>query len=104
MSLIVGDFNLSLPQQALLNAIQRPFNKSSVLLYEFMSENSLIVLNFSFTQTVNYTYEKVNSRAYIDHILITEQMNNCFIYSCKENVLIFSSNLSSPCYQVLPSP
>ena len=53
--MIVGDFNASLPQQALLNVNwyrQRPFNKHSVLLYEFMSENSLIVSNFSFTQSI----------------------------------------------------
>lgn len=60
-TVIMGDFNVSLPQaQQLGNNWYkvRPFNQHSLLLYDFLCNNELLVSNFSFKQNVNYTYFK----------------------------------------------
>ena len=47
------------------------FNDYSVLLFDFICNNNLIVSNFSFDQPVNYTYFKGQHRTYIDHVFNT---------------------------------
>ena len=83
--MIMGDLNATLPSSSsCLNDTWNksiPFNKNSMLMFDFICENGLIIENFRFHQSVNYTYEKVSTRSYIDHILTTEQASS-FIYQC----------------------
>ena len=86
--MIMGDFNAALPQsnQLMENWHRlRPFNQHSVLLYDFVSNNSLVVSNFDFSQDVNYTYYKSNCRTYIDHCMVTSRtelvVKDCSILS-----------------------
>ena len=63
--LICGDFNASLPQNAKLSRNWykiRPYNKHSMLLYDFICSNNLVVSNFEFKQNVNYSYFKGDSK------------------------------------------
>ena len=56
--MFLGDFNAQLPQQSYIqNNWYRcnKFNQQSVLLYDFIYDNSLIVSNFCFNQNINYT-------------------------------------------------
>ena len=53
------------------------------MFYDFLSFNHLLVANFNFNQQVNYTYFKGASKSYIDHCIVTSQVNewmvNCSI-------------------------
>ena len=55
---------------------QRPFNRHSVLLYDFISDHNLISANFKFKQKVNYTYFNSSARSYIDHIFVSENSHD----------------------------
>ena len=73
--LIVGDMNTSLPTSETLDSgwyKKHPFSKRSLILYDFLCENSLLVGNFCFDQQVPYTYLKNNITSYIDHVFISE--------------------------------
>ena len=95
--IILGDFNASLPQkkQLLVDWYKsRPFSHQSLLLYDFLSFNHLLVANINFNQKVNYTYFKGASKSYIDHCIVTSQINewmvNCSIipddvYNCSDH-------------------
>ena len=77
--MIMGDFNVSLPKALHLSSgwyKSRPYNRHSVLLYDFICNNELIVANFEFDQKVDYTYRKSNCSSYIDHCLVTRQLTN----------------------------
>ena len=53
--MFLGDFNATLPQQRELSRNwykMRPFNKHSLLLYDFLCDNDLLVCNFDFRQNV----------------------------------------------------
>ena len=39
------------------------------MFYNFLFENDLMEINFSFPPAINYTYSKGNIYSYIDHIL-----------------------------------
>jgi hypothetical protein len=74
--IIMGDFNASLPQSEGININwykSRPFNHHSLLLYDFLVNNDLIVSNFQFSQPVNFTYFKGIHKSYIDHCFVTKQ-------------------------------
>ena len=71
---IIGDFNASLPQQLALQTNwykTRPFNRNSLLLFDFIVNNDLIVSNFCFSQPANFTYFKGHNKTYIDHCITT---------------------------------
>ena len=73
--LVIGDFNASLPHMDILTKYWykcRPFNCNSAILYDFVSNNSLAVANFSFKQNVNYTFCNNAVNSYIDHILVPD--------------------------------
>ena len=77
--MIMGDFNVSLPKALHLSSgwyKSRPYNRHSVLLYDFICNNELIVANFEFDQKVDYTYRKSNCSSYIDHCLVTRQLTD----------------------------
>jgi hypothetical protein len=52
------------------------------LLYDFIADNHLSVANLNFSQKVNYTYSKGSTSSYIDHVLVTDNLN-CDILDCK---------------------
>ena len=84
--ILLGDMNAQLPQQPVLSVNwykQRPFNKHSVFLHDFLGDHNMISANFHYKQNMNYTYFSGTSRSYIDHIFVSEntvnQLNNCTI-------------------------
>ena len=71
--MFLGDFNAALPQQRELSRNwykMRPFNKHSLLLYDFLCDNDLLVCNFDYRQNVNFTYFKGTHHSYIDHCIM----------------------------------
>ena len=91
--IIMGDMNASLPQTASLSRHwyrARPFNKNSLLLYDFLVTNDLCVANFSFTQPVNYTYKKSHHQSYIDHVFVPvhaiHSVTDCHIM-CHDDII-----------------
>ena len=86
--MVLGEYNTTLPQSTILRDNwyhSRPFTKYSFLLYEFLTENELIVANFDFNQNIKYTFSKGNVTSYIDHCFVTCQLKdhviNCRILS-----------------------
>ena len=76
---LVGDMNAQLPQNSNLPVNwhkQRPFNRHSVLLSDFISDHNLISANFKFKQNVNYTYFNSSARSYIDHMFVSENSHD----------------------------
>ena len=76
---LVGDMNAQLPQNSNLPVNwhkQRPFNRHSVLLYDFISDHNLISANFKFKQNANYTYFNSSARSYIDHMFVSENSHD----------------------------
>ena len=66
--MVMGDFfNATLPKKSSLHLNwykSKPFNENSKLLYDFICENSLIVSNFSFSQVVDFTDVKCETKSY----------------------------------------
>ena len=48
--------------------------QKSVLLYDFLVNNSLCIGNFAFKQSAKYTYSKGKHRFYIDHVLVPKYL------------------------------
>ena len=72
---IMGDMNAPLPLQVAVTANWHrnyPFNRHSVILYDFLCNNDMFVANFSFEQNVNHTYEKGSCKSYIDHVFLSK--------------------------------
>ena len=71
--ILVGDMNTSLPREKKLPYkwfCQKPYSKRSAVLYDFLQDNNMCVANFMDKQVVHYTYQKRNTRSYIDHIQV----------------------------------
>ena len=71
--ILVGDMNTSLPREKKLPYkwfCQKPYSKQSAVLYDFLQDNNRRVANFMDEQVVHYTYQKGNTRSYIDNILV----------------------------------
>ena len=91
---IVGDLNTTLTQTDVLTNkwyTNKPYNKHSAILYDFMDFNHLCVADFMFDQKVSYTFKRGSVCSYIDHVLIPdylcEMINNCSILcATSENV------------------
>ena len=105
--LVMGDLHTVIPDSAVLTRkwyTKKPYNKWSVLMYEFMEANDFCVADFQFEQLVNYTYKQGNKRSYIDHILIPEyqvnMINSCdILYDSQDNMsdhLAISINMDLP--------
>ena len=84
--LIVGYMNASLPQHESLSVNwykNHPFNAHSLMLYDFLCDNDMVVTNFLRKQVVNYTYSKGSHTSYIDHVFAPKHMTgvikNCQI-------------------------
>ena len=74
--------NAQLPQNSNLSVNwhkQGPFNRHSVLLYDFISDDNLISANFKFKQNVYYTYFNSSARSYIDHMFVSENSHDKFV-------------------------
>jgi len=91
-SILVGDWNTSLPQKK--NLCQtwyraKPMNIRSLILYDFISSNELAVANFKTLQETNHTYFKGHQKSYIDHVLVPAYMltdvNYCKIEQHMDN-------------------
>jgi len=92
-TVIMGDFNVSLPQMKHLSATwykARPMNKRSLLLYDFICNNNMVVGNFAKKQQINYTYAKGANKSYIDHVLIPsymlDKLSHCAILQDSDNL------------------
>ena len=75
--MIVGDTNTRLPQAITLSRKwykTRGFSKRSCIFYDFICDNELCVLNFCFSQPINYTWFNANLKSYIDHMLFPHCM------------------------------
>ena len=90
--LILGDMNTSLPHTSLLYqnwCKKTPFNSYSVILYNFIVDNNLYVVNFMYDQNVNFTYQKGGKVSYIDHVLasvhLDDNIKQCSIQSDDAN-------------------
>lgn len=91
---IAGDMNATLPMKRLLSRKwykRHPFNDHSMLLYDFIMDNQLAVLDFEYEQTALYTYANSANRSHIDHVICTERtrklITNCSIkHNNEENV------------------
>ena len=73
---ILGDFNAQLPRCKKLHPLwyrKQGFNNHSRILYEFLSENHMTVVDHMFNQSVNHTYfcYEQNVFTWIDHIVST---------------------------------
>ena len=86
--MFVGDMNAPLPRQHHLPKQwykRHPFNRHSLLLYDFICNNELYCCNIDFNQKVNYTYSKNGHTSYIDHVFMSKfasgMVNNCQILS-----------------------
>ena len=78
---IIGDFNVQLPSKNVLHKSwykSQGFNKNSRIMYDFISDNDLCLLDFINDQIVNYTYFCHTSGKYtwIDHCLGTKHVEN----------------------------
>ena len=92
--MIVGDMNTSLPQHQHLSRHWHrlhPFNMYSSILHDFISNNELIVSNFSFEQVFNYIYFNCSNTSYIDHVFISNHISDT-VKSC--NIVDSSDNVS----------
>ena len=84
--MVVGDFNASLPFASSLSRNwykSPPFNKHSLILYDFILDNELSVANFQSQQNVSHTYLSGDNKSYIDHVLTSPTaqplVSNCRI-------------------------
>ena len=73
---ILGDINVQLPASDILNKSWfkvKGFNKHSRIMYDFIKDNNMYVVDFSFSQSVPYTYYCHTAAKYtwIDHCLNT---------------------------------
>ena len=92
---IMGDFNTVLPKcnPTTMSGkwfCRKPFTKWSAILYEFLEQNEMIVVDFLFEQSVNYTYSRGDKRSYIDHIIMPMYqegyVNSCnILHNAKDN-------------------
>jgi len=82
---IVEHMKTVLPQQRdLARRCHRsyPFNTNSYKLYDVLINNNHIVADFSFEQTVHYTYLNVMCNSYIDHAFVSRFYDKC-VSKCK---------------------
>lgn len=106
--MVVGDFNTKLPQSKVLAqrwSSARGFSPRSTMLYDFCCDNDLCVMNFAFTQPVNYTFCRCNAKSYIDHVLVSECLSSCvldcrILTDCPDNL---SDHLPIRCSLQFPS-
>ena len=92
----MGDFNTVLPKCNPTTCqengfCRKPFMKWSAILYEFLEQNEMIVVDFLFEQSVNYTYFRGDKRSYIDHIIMPMYqegyVNSCnILHNAKDKV------------------
>lgn len=93
--LFVGDMNAAMPRAEQLSRKWyklRPFNRHSMLLYDFVCQNDLYSCNFEFAQKVEYTYHKNSNFTYIDHVFFSQYAHNkiinCIYYMISQILLV----------------
>ena len=81
--MVLGDMNTELSNKATLNKNwykQKPLNCHSVLLYDFLCDNELVICNTK-RSSDNFTYHKGRHTSYIDFVFINsyahENIINC---------------------------
>ena len=101
--IVIGDFNTSLPKTDYLkNNWHRciPFNRNSVLLYNFIQDNDFIVADFIFDQSVSFTYSNSITSTHIDHILVPQYLIDMITYCdiLEDNVSNMSDHYAIMCF------
>ena len=70
--------NTALPHSELLKHHhwykKKPFSSISAILYDFLQANDLLIANFSFQQSINYTNHRGETKLYIDHTMVPEHL------------------------------
>ena len=106
--IVVGDTNTRLPQSLKLAKSwyeKKPFNHRSALLYNFLTDNDMIVANFKFKQQKDSTYYKTGAQSYIDHVFapnyVYQSIHRCqILYDKCENT---SDHFALSCTLELPN-
>ena len=77
--ILLGDMNAQLPHTAQLSPQwykSKPYNNHSMLLYDLVCDYEMTSANFQYKQSVNYTYFKGSTRTYIDHVFVSDQLQD----------------------------
>ena len=77
--ILLGDMNAQMPHTAQLSSQwykSKPYNNHSMLLYDLVCDYEMTSANFQYKQSVDYTYFKGSIRTYIDHVFISDQMQD----------------------------
>ena len=77
--ILLGDMNAQMPHTAQLSSQwykSKPYNNHSMLLYDLVCDYKMTSANFQYKQSVDYTYFKGSTRTYIDHVFISDQMQD----------------------------
>ena len=71
--------NAQMPHTAQLSSQwykSKPYNNHSMLLYDLVCDYEMTSANFQYKQSVDYTYFKGSTRTYIDHVFISDEMQD----------------------------
>ena len=77
--ILLGDMNAQMPHTAQLSSQwykSKPYNNHSMLLYNLVCDYEMTSANFHYKQSVAYTYFKGSTRTYIDHMFISDQLQD----------------------------
>ena len=77
--ILLGDMNAQMPHTAQLSPQwykSKPYNNHSMLLYDFVCDYEMTSANIQYKQSVNYTYFKGSTRTYIDHVFVSDQLQD----------------------------
>jgi len=106
--LVMGDMNTELPMSAQLRANwykEKPYNKHSPLLYDFLCDNELVMCNIK-QSSHDFTYHNGSHISYIDYVFINSYawdkiVNCCVLYHEESNN---SDHLGVLCEIVIDCP
>ena len=77
--ILLGDMNAQMPHTAQLSSQwykSKPYNNHSMLLYDLVCDYEMTSANFQYKQSVDYTYFKGSTHTYIDHVFISDQLQD----------------------------
>ena len=78
--ILLGDMNAQMSHTAQLSSHvykSKPYNNHSLLLYDLVCDYEMTSANFQYKQSsVAYTYFKGSTRTYIDHVFVSDQLQD----------------------------